>query len=152
MEFYGLADWQTTEQEIQQQVRLDNMPDFSESIYYLMESHGELCKFDTLWGQFHLRREKINGGVRFTMPDCPNALSLTITTGHPPDSRKVFVYCTINRLEHNPKFIETLEDFVRGWVTSLEKLADPETDSNKNSGDSSRQKKSLKVLPLFTSK
>ncbi len=150
MEFYGLADWQTTEQEIQQKVRLDNMPDFCELIYYRMGSQGELCKFDTLWGQFHLRREKINGGVRFTMPDCPNGLSLTITTGHPPEPQKVFVHCTINRLEHDPNFIETLEDFVKSWVAGLEKNTDHKTYSDQGSQDGRKEEKPLKVLPMFT--
>jgi len=150
MEFYGLADWQTTEQEIQQKVRLDNMPDLCESIYYLMESQGDLCKFDTFWGQFHLRREKINGGVRFTMPDCPNGLSLTITTGYPPDPQKVFVHCTINRLEHDPNFIETLEDFVKNWIAGLEKHAGRKTSSEQDPRDASKDDKPLKVLPMFT--
>jgi len=149
MEFYGLADWQTTEREIQEKVRLDNMPDLCESIYYLLESQGELCKFDTFWGQFHLRREKINGGVRFTMPDCPNGLSLTITTGYPPDPRKVFVHCTINRLEHDPNFIETLEDFVKNWVAGLERYAGRKTVSEQDVRDGSKEDKPLKVLPMF---
>jgi len=151
MEFFGLADWQTTEQEIQQKVRLDNIPDFCDLIYYLMESQGNLCKFDTLWGQFHLRREKINGGVRFTMPDCPNALSLTITTGYPPEPQKVLVHCTINRSEHDPNFIATLEDFVKSWVAGLEKNADRKTYSDRGSRYGSKEDKPLKVLPMFTS-
>jgi hypothetical protein len=150
MEFYGLADWQTTEQEIQEKVRLDNMSDLCESIYYLMESQGELCKFDTLWGQFNLRREKINGGVRFTMPDCPNGLSLTITTGYPPDSQKVFVHCTINRLDHDPDFIKTLEDFVKNWVAGLEKQVKHKTNNDDNSLVKGSKEKSLRVLPMFT--
>jgi hypothetical protein len=150
MEFYGLANWQTTEEEIQQKVRLDNMPVLCEMIYYLMDSQGELCKFDTFWGQFHLRREKINGGVRFTMPDCPNGLALTITTGYQPDPQKVFVHCTINRLEHNPNFIETLEDFVKSWVTGLEKNAGHRTDDDQGSQDGCKKENSLKGLPMFS--
>jgi hypothetical protein len=150
MEFYGLADWQTTEQEIQQKVRLDTMPDFCEFIYYLMESRGELRKFDTFWGQFHMRREKINGGVRFTMPDCPNGLSLTITTGHPPDPQKVFVHCTINRLEHDPSFIATLEDFVKSWVAGLGKNVAQKTYGDQDSRDEKKEEKPLRTIPMFT--
>lgn len=149
MEFYGLANWQTTEQEIQQKVRLDNTPDLCEMIYYLIESQGELCKFDTFWGQHHLRREKINGGVRFTMPDCPNGLSLTVTTGHPPDPQNVFVHCTINRLEHDPNFIETLEEFVGSWVIGLEENFGHKSNSDRSSRDKSKEEKPLKVLPMF---
>lgn len=150
MEFYGLADWQTTEQEIQEKVRLDTMPDLCESIYYLMESQGELGRFDTFWGQFHLRREKINGGVRFTMPDCPNCLSVTITTGYPPHPQKVFVHCTISRLEHDPNFLETLEDFVKNWVAGLEEQAKEGLKSDDDSRREGRDEKPLKILPMFS--
>lgn len=149
MEFYGLANWQTTEQEIRREVRLGNMPDLCESIYCLMDSEGERGKFDTLWGQFHLRREKINGGVRFTMPDCPNCLSFTITTGFPPDPNKVFVHCTISRLEHEPDFLETLEDFVKYWVAGLERLGGAKTDSIDAHQNERGTGKPLKELPMF---
>jgi len=102
--------------------------------------------------QFHLRREKINGGVRFTMPDCPNGLSLTITTGYPPDPQRVFVHCTINRLEHDPNFIETLKDFVKSWVVGLEKNADCSiTKSEQTPRDESKEERPLKFLPMFAS-
>ena len=117
-----------------------------------MDSQGDICKFDTFWGQFHLRREKINGGVRFTMPDCPNALSVTITTGNPPNPQKVFVHCTINRLEHDPVFIATLEDFVKSWVAGLEKHASCKTPCNQGLQERSRDEKPLKVLPMFIGK
>ena len=84
------------------------------------------------------------------MPDCPNGLSLTITTGHPPDPCKVFVHCTINRLEHDPNFIETLEDFVKNWVTGLEKHAGGKACSEQNQRDADKEEKPLKVLPMFT--
>lgn len=150
MEFYGLANWQTTAKEIQQKVRLDNMPVLCEMIYYLMDSQKELCKFDTFWGQFYLRREKINGGVRFTMPDCPNGLSLTITTGYPPAPQKVFVHCTINRLEHDPNFIETLENFVESWVAGLEKNFGQPKNDDQGSQDRCKKEKASKNLPVFT--
>ena len=33
------------------------------------------------------------------------------------------VHCTINRTEHDPEFIATLEDFVDDWRQGLERLA-----------------------------
>lgn len=73
-----------------------------------------------MWGHFALRRENINGGVRFTMPTCPNSLAWTVTTGFPPSPERVVVHCTINRTEHDPDFIASIEEFVALWVRGLE--------------------------------
>ena len=84
------------------------------------------------------------------MPDCPNGLSLTITTGYPPDPQKVFVHCTINRLEHDSNFLETLEDFVKHWITGREKSANRKTYNEQDLQNESKEEKPLKILPMFT--
>jgi hypothetical protein len=73
------------------------------------------------WGEFRIHRQAINGGVRFTMPDCPNAMSWTVTTGFEPDPARTVVHATINRTEHDPDFIESIEDWVQAWKNGLEK-------------------------------
>jgi len=50
----------------------------------------------TLWGEFLMSYSKINGGIRFSLLSCPNALTWTITTGNPPESNKIVLHCTIN--------------------------------------------------------
>ncbi len=70
-----------------------------------------------LWGQFEVRRELIRDGVRFTLPGCPNALAWTVTA----ESDGVLVHCTINRTEHDPNFIESIEIFVEDWRAGLER-------------------------------
>jgi hypothetical protein len=71
-----------------------------------------------LWGQFAVRREPIRDGVRFTLPGCPNALAWTVTA----EPGGVLVHCTINRSEHEPDFIESIELFVEDWRVGLERL------------------------------
>ena len=46
----------------------------------------------TLWGEFNISYDKINGGVRFALLDCPNALSWTITAGFPPEKYKIILH------------------------------------------------------------
>ena len=46
---------------------------------------------------------------------CPNALQWTVTAGN-----GVAVHCTIRRTEHDPDFIESLEQFVENWRIGLE--------------------------------
>ncbi|KAA6185071.1 hypothetical protein F2Q65_10100 [Thiohalocapsa marina] len=78
-----------------------------------------------LWGQFQVRRELLSGGLRFTLPHCPNALAWTLTAE--PDG--VLIHCTINRASHAPDFIESIELFVEDWRQGLEQLASDATDA-----------------------
>ncbi|WP_212636870.1 hypothetical protein [Desulfacinum hydrothermale] len=75
-----------------------------------------------IWGRFVIHREKINGGVRFTMPECPNAFPWTVTTGFPPALDKIVVHGTLNRTEHDPDFVESMEEFFAHWKEGLESL------------------------------
>ena len=81
------------------------------------EDEGEIY---CTWGQFRVLRQLINGGVRFTLPGCPNALSWTLTTGHPPDPQGIVIHLTINRADHDPDFVASIEDFVEAWRRGLE--------------------------------
>ncbi len=58
-------------------------------------------------------------GVRFTLLDCPNALSWTITTGFSPEKNKIVVHCTINRTEKPTEFIEEINEFLNEWEAGL---------------------------------
>jgi len=125
LEFFGLADIRTNETRLQQCLRLERLPEFcsgiSSLVKHISEFEGEVY---CMWGHFALRKENINGGVRFTMPTCPNSLAWTVTTGFPPHPEQVVVHCTINRTEHHPEFIASIEEFVAMWVRGLE--ASPE--------------------------
>ena len=78
-----------------------------------------------IWGEFTVQRQLIRGGVRFTLPECPNALAWTITTGLAPEPDKVVIHCTINRPTHDPDFIESIESFIDAWKTGLETEGSP---------------------------
>jgi len=71
LEFFGLADIKTNEARLQQCLRLERLPGFCSGIRplakHMSELEGEVC---CMWGHFALRKENINGGVRFTLPAC----------------------------------------------------------------------------------
>jgi hypothetical protein len=75
-------------------------------------------EIDCLWGQFAVHREHIRDGLRFTLPDCPNALAWTTTVA--PDG--TLIHCTINRSEQDSDFIASIEDFVADWPRGLCRL------------------------------
>ena len=136
MEFFRIADVETSEEGLQQKVNIENMPDLCDSIPSILECSGNEGKIFCLWGQFDVRRELINGGVRFTMPGCPNALAWTVTTGYPPAPNKVVIHCTISRVEIDAEFKESFDTFLDDWKEGVEKTLSGDATSQ---GEKSRK-------------
>ena len=59
------------------------------------------------------------GGVRFSVPDCPNGLAWTVTTGYPPYPEKIVLHATINRLEHNSELISGIKELLAALKIGL---------------------------------
>lgn len=78
-----------------------------------------LLKVGCLWGEFTLRRDKIKGGIRYSMLECPNALAWTITTGYPPAREKVVIHLTINREKKKKEFVDEINEFLDGWEAGM---------------------------------
>lgn len=126
MEFFATTTAQATEAQLQRHLTIDTLASHCGAIDQVLHADGEVGDIWCLWGQFRVHREPIRGGVRFTLPRCPNALAWTVTAGTDAPAPMV-VHCTINRTEHDPDFIESIELFVDDWRAGLERLA--ETDS-----------------------
>ncbi|AHE98300.1 MULTISPECIES: hypothetical protein [Thioalkalivibrio] len=120
MEFFATARIGADAGGLEQQITIERLPDWCASIDTVLEQSGDSGRIYCVWGEFVVSRETIRGGVRFTLPGCPNALAWTITTDLPPDPDAVVIHCTINRREHDPDFIETIEAFVDDWRQGLE--------------------------------
>lgn len=121
MEFFAIADVRTDGPTLQAEVTLERLAEFCASIDAVIDHADDHADIYSVWGEFRVFREEINGGVRFTLPKCPNAFAWTVTTGYPPAPGSVVVHGTINRTEHDPDFIETLEQFVEDWRIGLER-------------------------------
>lgn len=124
MEFFEFADVAASQEEIRSRVSMDTLPDFCEEIEAVdaadaAEELGRVVYFRQ-WGRFHIRQETVMGGVRFSVPDCPNALAWTVTTGYPPHPEKIVLHATINRTEHHPEFIDATEALLAALKTGLE--------------------------------
>lgn len=121
MEFFAIARVQTTPDTLQA-IALEQLPVLCPSIERLLGAQdADRGRVWTVWGEFDVCRQAIHGGVRFTLPQCANALTWTLTTGNPPAPEHVVIHVTINRTEQDPDFIETLEDFVVQWREGLER-------------------------------
>ena len=121
MEFFEYADILTSQEEIRSKVSIDTLPFFCEEVEAVdvAEELGRVIYFRH-WGRFHLRQEDVMGGVRFSVPDCPNALAWTVTTGYPPYPEKIVLHATINRLEHDAEFIDATKALLATLKTGLE--------------------------------
>lgn len=114
MEFFRIINKHVLETNIQDKINPNSLENFTESMF-LIEHGNENFAGATLWGEFQISYDKIKGGVRFTLLDCPNALSWTITTGFPPEREKIVLHCTINRIQKPVEFIEEIKDFMDEW-------------------------------------
>lgn len=118
MEFFRIIDKQVTEEQLQAKIHPKSIEEFTETMLFLERDENNFLGA-TLWGEFNISYDKINGGVRFALLDCPNALSWTITAGFPPEKDKIVLHCTINRSEKPFEFIEEIEAFLEEWEDGL---------------------------------
>ena len=118
MEFFRIIDKQVTQELIQDKIHPQSVEDFTETMLFI-EDHNNDFKGLTLWGDFLISYDKINGGVRFTLKDCPNGLSWTITTGYPPERNKIVLHSTINRTQKPEEFLEEIKEFMDEWEKGI---------------------------------
>lgn len=120
MEFFRIIDLQTSENKIQKQINIKTISEINPEIIVLGGNDDEF-QIGCIWGEFNIRRDEIKGGIRFSMLDCPNALTWTITSGYPPEREKITLHLTINRTQKPDEFIEEISEFLDSWEEGLEK-------------------------------
>ena len=123
MEFFALADVRMDQAAIRDLIKLETLPELCASFESVEQPRRNQADVYSVWGRFRIHSLPIEGGVRFSMTDCPNGLTWSITTGFPPTPERVVVHAVINRIEHDPEFIDSLNEFVRHWKDGLENLA-----------------------------
>ena len=118
MELYAKLPIVTHETFIQENITPESMDQFCESMFLLTTKNGTY-KVGSMWGEFDLSYNKIKGGVRFSLLDCPNALAWTITTGYHEIKSEIQIHMIINRKDIKENFEEELKDFLNEWKTGL---------------------------------
>ncbi|ABK43919.1 hypothetical protein Mmc1_1408 [Magnetococcus marinus MC-1] len=119
MEFFATTKSPWDAQQLQEQITPARLPHFCSAISTTLESDAQGGRYHTDWGEFVISWQPIRGGLRMSMPTCPNVLSWSLTTGLPPDPSQLVVHATINRTEHDPDFIESLDEFVDAWIAGI---------------------------------
>ncbi|MDH3322246.1 MAG: hypothetical protein OEM04_04600 [Flavobacteriaceae bacterium] len=119
MEFFKIINLQTTEALIQKNVHFENLDDLCANMF-VMSFKDNIANIGGIWGEFSLQKDLINGGLRFSFLECPNALAFTLTTGFLPEPDKIVLHLTVNRLELKSEFVEEIEEFMTDWKTGME--------------------------------
>lgn len=112
MEFFRIVDIHTTEQIIQEVIILEKLEEMTNELVLLHGIDNKSAAIGGIWGEFTLELSTINGGLRFALKECPNALAWTITTGFPPAKDCIVLHLTINRQEKSSDFILEVEEFL----------------------------------------
>jgi len=103
--------------ELQNLISIKRLPELCSSISSVIKNKGAEAIIYCIWGEFHINREKLRNGVRFSMPECPNALAWTVTTEN--SGQNIIIHCTINKMSHDKDFVQSLEEFASAWETGI---------------------------------
>jgi len=120
MEFFATTIIPASPEDLQRRLTIGELPKWCASIEKVLSDAKSSGEIFCVWGTYHTNREDMRNGVRFSFPDCPNALQWTVTTGHQPDPRRTVIHATINRTEQDQDFIDSIRQFVEDWKAGLE--------------------------------
>jgi hypothetical protein len=122
MEFFRTINSKTDENGIKKTLDFKHLELMSSQLFLLEPQSEYLAEIGSLWGEFTLTRQEIKGGLRFSLLECPNALTWTITTGYEPAPESIIVHLTINRTEKDEEFLEEIKDFLDDHSSLLEQV------------------------------
>ena len=120
MEFFRIIKLKTQDKTIQDELTIANLEFISNQIFIIGDQNNTRADIGGIWGEFTLTRTLINGGLRFALVECPNALAWTITTGIQPDPDAIVIHLTINRQQQKESFIEEIEGFLNDQSICLQ--------------------------------
>ena len=120
MEFFRIIKVKTQDKTIQDELTIENLELISNEIFVIGNQNKIEANIGGIWGEFTLTRALIRGGLRFTLVECPNALTWTITTGINPDPDVIVIHLTINRQQQKESFIEEIEEFLNDQSICLQ--------------------------------
>lgn len=112
MEFFRVINLNTTGRLIKSTFDIKNLELLSTQFFVLELLNDDTASVGSLWGEFTLQRDDISGGLRFSLLECPNALTWTITTGHEPSTHNIVLHLTVNRMQLDRGFEEEIEEFL----------------------------------------
>jgi len=96
---------------------IHNLPRLCHSIDNVISDQNTKGVIYCVWGKHEIYREVLNNGIRFSFPQCPNALTLSITKNN--DANKISIQCSTNTIIEDEDFIESIKQFIKDWTTGI---------------------------------
>ena len=122
MEFFGeIEAIKLDANYLKEELTISTLPKYCSSIDTVIIEKNNQGEIYCLWGQFNIKRDTIKYGVRFSLLNCPHALSWTIT--HNQKTQGIIVHCTIDKKEEDKDFIESINQFVSDWEIGLSNVS-----------------------------
>ena len=100
-------------------LRLDRLPELCACIDSITVHGARTGSLYCLWGAFDVSREALRCGARFSLLDCPHALTWTVS--YDASAQELVVHCTIDKTCVAPDFAESIQLFVDDWAAGLDK-------------------------------
>lgn len=123
MEFFEqVKNSRLDKEQLKQLLSIARLPELCASIDSVISDEGETGVIYCLWGEFAINREKLEYGVRFSLPKCPKALAWSITTDE--ENNHITIHCTINRKEQEQDLIDSILEFVEDWSKGIRTALD----------------------------
>ncbi len=120
MEFLATTIIPASTADLQRRLTISELPRWCASIEKVLSDAKSCGEIYCVWGTFRVHREDLSHGVRFSFPICPNSLQWTVTTGHQPNPRHTVIHLSINRIEQDQDFVDSIQKFVDDWKAGLE--------------------------------
>ncbi|VAW70456.1 hypothetical protein MNBD_GAMMA09-2147 [hydrothermal vent metagenome] len=118
MEFY--ASIKCTKAELpafKNPLTISRLPEFCASVTSVLSDKKVRGTIHCLWGEFKINREELKYGVRFSLPDCPNTLSWSVTLDQP--SKTALIHLITNKKTLDADFIISIEQFINDWSDGI---------------------------------
>lgn len=120
MEFFRIIEKpQFTVSKLHDLISIGRLSELCDSIDKVLSDRNSEGEIYCIWGQFNIRRDLLESGVRFSLLNCLHALAWTVT--YDAEREVVTVHCTIDKQEHDADFVESIEQFVDDWRDGLQK-------------------------------
>jgi len=120
MEFLTTTNIPASVEDLQRRLTIGDLPRWCASIEKILRDDSLSGEIYSVWGAFDINREALSKGVRFSLSSCPMALQWSVTTGHQPNPQETVIHLTINRVEQDKDFVDSLRKFVEDWKAGLE--------------------------------
>ena len=102
---------------LKNELTINNLPSLCNSIDNVISDQSTKGVIYCVWGQHEIRREILNDGIRFSFPQCPNALTISITKNN--DTSNISIHCTTNNNIEDEDFIDSIKQFIKDWMAGI---------------------------------